>query len=493
MNWRRLGVAIAFSTLCFINTWVELAQGKAAYFARLDPVSSIVRPVLVWQLLIGILVFFLPSGALRIASVVPLGFVAVAFLRILPFEIASIVLRPWFWPAVLLSIVAFWLAWSRWAKRRSLPDVREFYIVALPVLALIVLQAAWRQFPSAQYDDRPNVAQRKPATTDKQRRVIWIIFDEMSQDAVFDKRPAGLEMPNLDRLRHRGVYGTNVVSPAGNTLESLPSLLTGKVVRQSVPKGPRELELHFADGTIGNWSEAKLVFDRVPVRSGLAGWFHPYCRVLPTQATSKCAWIAGALLTGIEEPQGPQPLIAAMRDRFGYQVRAFPLAGRVPGLSPLHRANEEKQRRLDWLVDQSLQMAADPSLGLLVFHYPVPHPPGGYIANLKRCDEILGRLLAEVHRAGLADRTAIIVSSDHGWRPEIWSHTADWSEDEQRLAGAISKERIPFVVHLPWSLPPKGVMVGSRWNSVHTGEIVERILAGAMNSADELAAFLSGS
>jgi hypothetical protein len=276
-------------------------------------------------------------------------------------------------------------------------------------------------------------------------------------------------------------------------LESLPSLLTGKVVKQSVPKGPRELELHFADGNVQPWSEVESIFDRVPVRSGLAGWFHPYCRVLPSRSTSDCAWIAGALLTGIEEPQQPQSLFAAMQDRFGFQMRAFPLAGRIPGLSPLDVANAEKQRRLQWLVEQSLRMAVDPGLGLLFFHYPVPHPPGGYIANLKRCDDILGLLLGEVQRAGLADRTAFIVSSDHGWRPEIWSHTADWTDEEQKLAAAISKERIPFVVHLPWTPDSLGVTVQSRWNSVHTGEVVKRILTGAVGTRDELAALLSGS
>lgn len=481
----RLSVAAAFSTLCFLNTWVELAQGRGVYFARFDPLHAVVLPVLCWQLLIAAVVFFLPPRALLVASVVPLGFSALAILRMLPFEIASVVLRPWFWPLVVFALAAAAMIWLRIRDRLLLPSAEEVYLYTLPVLLWIVFQAAWHQFPSAQYQDRPNQAQRK-AVSNTTPRVIWIIFDEMSQEAVFDKRPTGIQMPNFDRLRAQGLYATNVLPPAPNTLESLPSLLTGRKVKHAIPKGPRELELRFEDGTTGNWSEMEMIFDRVPVRSGLAGWFHPYCRVLPADATSDCAWTAGALLTGIEEPSEEQSLMEAMRDRFGYQVRAFPLLGRIPGFSPLEAANREKQRRLDWLIARSLKMAVDAELGLLVLHYPVPHPPGGYIANLERADAILGRLTEEVAKAGLENRTAFIVSSDHGWRPGIWSHTADWSREEHRLAESIGGSlRIPFLVRVPGS-SFAGTVFEPEWNSVRTGALVRKILAGQVHTLNDL-------
>ncbi|BDC49784.1 hypothetical protein F183_A21000 [Bryobacterales bacterium F-183] len=487
---RRLGVALAFSTLCFINTWVELAQGRAAYFARHDPVQAVVLPVLCWQVVIALVVLFLPRVALVVLSVVPLGFTSLALLRLLPFAAGSIVLRPWFWLAAL--VVGAIGAWVAWKQRKRLPDVREVYLYSLPVLLLIVIQAGWQQFPSAQYRDRPNVAQPGKLVRQEGLRVVWIIFDEMSQEAAFERRPAGLLLPNLDRLRERGFTATNVLPPAPNTLESLPSLMTGKVVAKSVPKGPRELELYFADGTRANWSEVQTVLDRVPVRSGLAGWFHPYCRVLPAESTSECEWMAGALLTGIEEPHLlAGSMMSAMGERFWYQIRAFPLLGRVPGLSALTAANEEKQRRLQWLVNRSLRMAADPGLGLVLLHYPVPHPPGGYIANLKRADDILGALVHAVERAGLDGRTAYVVSSDHGWRPEIWSRTADWSAEEEKLARVIAKERIPFVVHLP---EENAARYEGEWNSVGTAGLVLRLIGGKVaNVGDLVAEFAGGS
>src|SRR3954451_12601424 len=49
---RRILVFSAFATWCFLNTWIELAEGSGAYFARHDPMRAVVAPVLCWQVLI---------------------------------------------------------------------------------------------------------------------------------------------------------------------------------------------------------------------------------------------------------------------------------------------------------------------------------------------------------------------------------------------------------------------------------------------------------
>jgi hypothetical protein len=53
--WKRLLVCLAFSTWCFVNTWVELAQGESLYFARHDPRQTVALPVVCNEVVLAIL------------------------------------------------------------------------------------------------------------------------------------------------------------------------------------------------------------------------------------------------------------------------------------------------------------------------------------------------------------------------------------------------------------------------------------------------------
>jgi hypothetical protein len=46
----RLAICAAFATWRFLDTWVEFAEGGAAYFSRHDPVRAVAIPVLAWEL-----------------------------------------------------------------------------------------------------------------------------------------------------------------------------------------------------------------------------------------------------------------------------------------------------------------------------------------------------------------------------------------------------------------------------------------------------------
>ena len=48
---RRVAVALAFSTWCFLNCWVQLAQGGSVYYARYHPWRTVARPIVCWEIL----------------------------------------------------------------------------------------------------------------------------------------------------------------------------------------------------------------------------------------------------------------------------------------------------------------------------------------------------------------------------------------------------------------------------------------------------------
>ena len=60
-----------------------------------------------------------------------------------------------------------------------------------------------------------------------QPRVVWIIFDEADYRMIYDQRPAGLELPEFDRLRGESLSADNAISPTEATITSMPSLILG--------------------------------------------------------------------------------------------------------------------------------------------------------------------------------------------------------------------------------------------------------------------------
>jgi hypothetical protein len=114
--------------------------------------------------------------------------------------------------------------------------------------------------------------------------VVWIIFDETDQRLAFEQRPAGLDLPEFDRLRHESLCATNAYAPGDSTAYSMPALTIGQRVSAVSVKRASDLALTLEDsGKVVLWSKAPSVFSaarELSVNTGLVGWYHPYNRVL---------------------------------------------------------------------------------------------------------------------------------------------------------------------------------------------------------------------
>src|SRR5690606_10565487 len=79
------------------------------------------------------------------------------------------------------------------------------------------------------------------------------------------------------------------------------------------------------------------------------------------------------------------------------------------------------------LQERAQELAADPGLGLVFLHLPVPHDPfiydrrtgeyslrsrDGYLDNLALADRSLGEILDALTSSGLASRTSVLVFGD---------------------------------------------------------------------------------
>jgi hypothetical protein len=54
---RRFLICLAFATCCFLNTWVEYAEGNIAYFVRQDPLRAVVIPIVSLEIILTLGMF----------------------------------------------------------------------------------------------------------------------------------------------------------------------------------------------------------------------------------------------------------------------------------------------------------------------------------------------------------------------------------------------------------------------------------------------------
>jgi hypothetical protein len=517
---RRAVVCVAFATWCFLNTWVELAQGQAPYYARWSPLHASLPAVLAWQVAIAVALFGawelgrrrrlmsapLAGAGFLILSLAPVGIAGVALLRAAPFDLVPLVRGRWFWPLVLAGAAPLAVLGLR-RPARAAAAAQALFLYSCPVLALIAVQAGRAtlfRYPTGAYRNGPLAprSNQPPAPI----RVVWIVFDELSEAIVFSHRPPGLELPNFDRLRARSFYATAARAPAAATQESLPALILGEPVSRSEPRGPRSLILYTPSHPAGaEWGDLLNVFDRARALgydAALAGWFHPYGRLLHRSLVA-CDWTAGLLLSGVEEPLDPRPLAAAMAERARWQIATLPLVGHLPGYFPREVQREAADARFQYLLRRSRALAVDPSVSLVFLHLPVPHPPaiyrrdtrqfshrgpGNYLDSVALADWTLGQLTSAIRRAGLEERTTLVVGADHGWR-SLWRGGPDWTDEEEAASRGIDTMGVPFLVELPGA--KEKVTYTRPFNTVVTAGLVLEILQARVRTPAEVGTWLS--
>ncbi|MGH7390176.1 MAG: sulfatase-like hydrolase/transferase [Candidatus Rokuibacteriota bacterium] len=381
----------------------------------------------------------------------------------------------------LLALVVLMLAASLGWPRPALRATRGLALVASPLAVVTLAHALWMFLevaagPVWRRADPEPFRQTAPSL----RRVVWLVFDELDQRITFEARPAGLELPELDRLRRESLYADAARPPAGTTEISMPALITGRPVVAVAPTSPNDLELTFADGKAARWSAHPNVFSRARVLgydTALIGWRLPYPRVLGG-SLGVADWRPAV---AYEQARGAT-FDQALRNQWG-------------SLVPPTHVRRLLSQRLAELGDLAIRTAADGRFGLVLLHLPVPRPPGiydratgrlttwhftgaveGYLDNLALADRVIAELRRSLERAHLGDRTWIVVSSDRWWQA---SKHYDGQVDH----------RVPFLVR-----PPDGgraAHVDAPFSTLATHDLVLAILRGSIDDTGDAAAWLA--
>jgi hypothetical protein len=381
----------------------------------------------------------------------------------------------------LLTLALLTLAATlRW-PHEALRAVRGLALIASPLSVLALGHALWMFLEVAA---GPHWRRVDPApvnwTPPSLRRVVWLVLEELDQRIVFEMRPAGLELPELDRLRRESLYADAARPPAGTPEISMPALITGRPVVAVSPVSPNDLELTFRDGTTALWSAHTNVFSRARVLgydTAVIGWHLPYPRVL-----GRSLGVADWRPSDAHEQARGDTLGQAWRNQWA-------------SLAPPANVRRLVSQRFAELGDLALRTAADERFGLVLLHLPVPRPPGicdpatgglttwnftgaggGYLDNLALADRMLAELRRVLRRGRLDDRTWLVVSADRWWRAS-------------KLYDGQVDHRVPFLVR-----PPDGGRarhVDAAFNTLATHDLVLGILRGAIMDTDDAAAWLT--
>lgn len=384
------------------------------------------------------------------------------------------------WCVGVLSVIV-----APWVRRFRSKWVLNLLLILLPffVINAVTLTIRGFQFRHA-FNDRPVVL---AAQNEAQRRVVWVVFDELDQKLTFDRRPNGLDLPEFDGLRRQSVYARNAYPPPGTATEiSFPSLISGQRIEALDIRSPDHLRLRLPGQRQSvEWDAKGTVFSdatRAKIPSAVDGYYNPYCRLISDLASCHCEWERNAFVARVLRKESLRAIISAMAERLW---------------DPEQQVRETHIGTYQTLLPRALADASNGHLGLVLLHLPVPHPPGiydrrlsqmstsrnaSYLDNLVLADRTLGQIRYAMQHAGVWDRTTLIVSGDHGLRGFLHATDLHVNKEDLLTFDGPMDHRVPFLLKLAGQ--EKALEIDASFNTVLTRRLIDAVLKGHISTAD---------
>jgi len=408
--------------------------------------------------------------------------------------------------SLFLTIIAFFKAKA--ANRLAI----SLLLIIAPLVIITFSQAILLAVKDRSADKTAPLIAAKNVT--KRPRILWMVFDELDFRVAFAERPKGLNLPELDRLTHESLFANNAYPPAGETLLSMPALISGRLVSEAHREGPDKLIIKYGDDQPAiSWGTQPNIFSQARAEgfnTALFGWYHPYCRIIGHDLT-KCAWeglipVAQAerVLRG-ETPSTWNNIVDSIFEHSRTLALTIPVASSAlpPAIDLADVTRKDNLLNLNKALDLTTDAANDRELGIILTHWTIPHPPNiydrrthqistapnhSYLDNLELVDETLGKVRRAIEAQGNWDDLVILVSSDHWWRPS-WKKQLWWTPEDESTMKTDFDRRVPFILKMPGT-GTQEIRYESPFNTVLSHDLLLAILKGEVSDTKAAAGWL---
>ncbi|HWC19836.1 MAG TPA: sulfatase-like hydrolase/transferase [Terriglobales bacterium] len=334
-------------------------------------------------------------------------------------------------------------------------------------------------------------------------RIIWLLFDELSYAQAFESRNPDLDLPSLHQLAQQS-FSFSSLTPAGYyTIKVVPSLIIGRQISdlRSTLDGQALIQLTgnsrwqpldpqqsiFAEAHRSGWT------------TGVAGWSNPYCRLFSSVLDS-CYWFPDQFT--------PSYLYSHMSSQKSATQNALaPLETSIRRLlqRKAHELNSADfhMRDAEAVLEPAEALIRDEQIRFVFIHLAIPHPPGvydrqthqirnggSYLDNLALADSYLGKLLETLRSTRSAEKTVLVLCSDHSWRVPLWKNAAWWTKEDEQAAKNGFDSRPVLIVHFPEQ--QTGTLVTQSMNGLVVHEAISKLLSNNSLTATGFANWISG-
>jgi len=496
---KRLCQCIGVASLILVGNYGDLLGGGADVRMHTpDPLARVCMAYIADILLVALLLFVVLSVAARtrsypwvrlLAAIVIPPYLIQRTQSFFPFDLIEglVLILLVVWAGVLLLLLLRFNKWYRRLMRVASVVAASLIIFAFSSIAQLLWVARWKPAPNqitAAWESSPQTARQHPL-------LVWIIFDELSYDQVFEHRAHDLNLPNFDDLRNQSTIFTDT-QPAGyHTVKIIPSLLTGRVVDGIRYNFHNRLWVRHEDDH--QWAPidgAQTVFgdaERTGWRTAAVGWYNPYCAIY-SDAIQNCYWTNHDMFDGL------------MAQNATFMTNVYtPLAQVVRELKSPARADRDlctfdvrhRYQTHSDLQQHAFELLHTDQADFIFLHFAVPHSPNiwsrihddytqycdsSYLDNLALTDRVLGHVMATLKASPRWSDTTLIVQGDHGWRVNAWNWLPAWTEEDDAASQGVFDQRPALLIHQSGQSQP--LTVTTPWPIIQIHSVVEQILHG---------------
>ena len=496
---KRLCQCMGVASLILVGNYGDLLGGGADVRMHTpDPLARVCMAYIADILLVALLLFVVLSVAARtrsypwvrlLAAIVIPPYLIQRTQSFFPFDLIEglVLILLVVWAGVLLLLLLRFNKWYRRLMRVASVVAASLIIFALSSIAQLLWVARWKPAPNqitAAWESSPQPARQHPL-------LVWIIFDELSYDQVFEHRAHDLDLPNFDALRDQSTIFTDT-QPAGyHTVKIIPSLLTGRVVNGIRYNFHNRLWVRHEDDH--QWAPingAQTVFgdaEHAGWRTAAVGWYNPYCAIY-SDAIQNCYWTNHDMFDGL------------MAQNATFMTNVYtPLAQVVRELKSPARADRDlctfdvrhRYQTHSDLQQHAFELLHTDQADFIFFHFAVPHSPNiwsrmhddytqycdsSYLDNLALTDRVLGQVMANLKASPRWSDTTLIVQGDHGWRTDAWNWLPAWTEEDDAASRGVFDQRPALLIHQSGQNQPQ--TVATPWPIIQIHSVVEQILHG---------------